>query len=65
MPSLRLVPLGSCESKTSGAWVTAYLFDGAPRAEVNAAGAFTLAECRELRAMLDATIKRLETSCKG
>ncbi len=59
---MRYLFLGSAQATRSGAWLTAYVSDGVPGAEVHASGTMYLDELRELRAMVDATIKRLETA---
>lgn len=59
----RPFPAGRAEGALSGAIVTAYTLAGVRYADLSYAdGQRTLDELREIRAMLDATIRRLETS---
>lgn len=57
-------PVGDATAK-SGATLHAYVMKGVPCADVDARGTFTLDELRELRDMLAATVRRLETSGAG
>jgi hypothetical protein len=59
----RPIPAGRAEGPRSGAVATAYVLSGVRYADLSFVdGQRTLEELREIRAMLDATIRRLETS---
>lgn len=61
---MKYIPVGDASARIGKAQIHAYKYDGVAMADIHDAdGSLTLDELRELRAMLDATIKRLETSC--